>query len=272
MKPGPLWEKKDKHCDPARPEDQQLGSWWDHVLLDTDSRLIVSLVVGRRTGETMAQAWADFYQRTDGLLPALVTTDEYSAYLTALLQAYGVGKEELELTDAEKEALDFENLPAVYFPEEINYATVHKEREKGRVVKVEKRILRGSQHGVAEALAAGSTAETINVSYVERCHGTQRHSNARKARKVYTFSKDLVFHLAVTWLCVVFYNFGWTVRTLREQVQVRPPRYHYRTPAMVAGLADHVWTLEEILTRPLYPPRPPVAAKKRQRKPRQPDG
>jgi hypothetical protein len=164
MKPGPLWEKKDKHCDPAKAEDQQLGSWWDHVLLDTDSRLIVSLVVGRRTGETVAQAWADFYQRTDGLLPALVTTDEYSAYLTALLATYGVGKEELELTKAEKEELDFEHLPAVYFPEEINYATVRKEREKGRVVKVEKRIVLGSEAGVAEALAEGSTAETINVS------------------------------------------------------------------------------------------------------------
>ena len=105
MKPGPLWEKKDKHCDPAKPADKQSGSWWDHVLLDTDSRLIVSLVVGRRTGETVAQAWADFYRRTDGLLPALVTTDEYSAYLTALLETYGVGKEDLELTDEEKEEL-----------------------------------------------------------------------------------------------------------------------------------------------------------------------
>ncbi len=97
-----------------------MGSWWDHVLLDTDSRLIVSLVVGRRTGETVAQAWADFYQRTDGLLPALVTTDEYAAYLTALLKTYGVGKENLELTDEEQEELDFKHMPAVYFPEEIN--------------------------------------------------------------------------------------------------------------------------------------------------------
>ena len=272
MKPGPLWEKKDKHCDPAKPEDQQLGSWWDHVLLDTDSRLIVSLIVGRRTGETVAQAWADFYQRTDGLLPSLITTDEYTAYLTALLETYGVGKEELELTEAEKEELDFENLPPRYFPEEINYATVHKEREQGRVVKVEKRIVLGSKEGVAAAWAEGSTAPTINVSYVERSHGTQRHFNARKARKVYTFSKDLVFHIALTWMCVVFYNFGWTVRTLRQQLQVKPPRYRQRTPAMVAGLADHVWTLEEILTRPLFPPTPPAAAKKPRRRPKEPDG
>ena len=107
----------------------------------------------------------------------------------------------------------------------------------------------------------GSTAATINVSYVERWHGTQRHFNARKARKVYTFSKEIAFHVAMTWLCVTFYNFGWAVRTLRQQTQVDPPRYQPRTPAMVAGLTDHLWTLREIFTRPLFPPKPTVRDK-----------
>jgi hypothetical protein len=248
-----MWEKKDKNCDPDNPADEECGSWWDHVILDTESRLIVTLVVGRRNGETLNAAWSDFYERTDGGLPKLVTTDEYSAYPTALLATYGVPKEALELSDSEKEELDYESMPAVYFPEEINHATVHKTREAGRVVEVEKRIVRGTQQGVDAALASGSTAPTINVSYVERCHGTQRHFNARKARKVYTFSKDLVFHVALTWMCVVYYNFGWNVRTLRQKTQEDPPRYRQRTPAMVAGLTDHLWTLEEIITRPLFP-------------------
>jgi IS1 family transposase len=244
------------------------------VILDTNSRLIVSLGVGRRTRETLDATWADFYQRTDGGLPELVTTDEYSAYSAALLGTYGVPKEQLELSVREKKASDYESLPAVYFPEEINHATVHKEREGGRVVKVEKRIVRGTQKAVDAALKRGSTAPTINVSYVERCHGTQRHFNARKARKVYTFSKDLVFHVAVTWLCVVFYNFGWFVRTLRQPTQAKPPRYQQRTPAMVAGLTDHRWTLKEILTRPLFPPKPTAInpAKMPQNTAKEPDG
>jgi hypothetical protein len=118
---------------------------------------------------------------------------------------------------------------------------------------VEQRVVLGTEEQVAEALAQGSTAETVNTSYVERYHGTQRHFNARKARKVYTFSKELAFHVAVTWLCVTFYNFGWTPRTLRQRVQEDPPRYHYRTPAMVAGLTDHAWSMAEILTYPLFP-------------------
>ena len=43
------------------------------------------------------------------------------------------------------------------------------------------------------------------------------------------------------------------MRTLRQKVQEDPPRYHYRTPAMAAGLADHPWTMEELLRYPLYP-------------------
>jgi hypothetical protein len=213
------------------------------------------LAIGRRTEETVFQAFTDFYQRTDGQLPTLFTTDEYAVYYTVIVDTYSVSKEDLELTAEQKVEFNWEELPPRYFPVEIGYATVHKEREKGRVVRVEKRIRLGTKQPVDEALAAGSTAATINTSYVERLHGTQRHFNARKARKVYTFSKELLFHVAVTWLCVVFYNYGWTPRTLREQIQEEPPRYHYRTPAMVAGLTEQRWSLENLLTYPLFPPR-----------------
>ena len=253
MRPGPSWGKKDKHCDPNDPGDREQGSYWDHVLLDADSRLIVTLVIGRRETETARQAFTDFYRRTDGDLTPLIISDEYAPYLTVIVDTYSVRKEELELTQEQKAEYDYEGMPEVYFPVEMAYATVHKEREKGHVVRVEQRVVLGTAEQVAAALAQGTTSETVNTSYVERYHGTQRHFNARKARKVYTFSKELAFHVAVTWLCVTFYNLGWTPRTLRERLRVWPPRYHYRPPAMVAGLADHVWSMADILTYPLFP-------------------
>ena len=255
MRPGPSWGKKDKHCDPSDPGDRGQGSWWDHVLIDADSRLIVSLVIGRRETETARQAFADFYRRTDGDLTPLITSDEYAPYLTVIIETYGVPKEELELTEEQKVEYDYEGMPEIYFPVEMAYATVHKEREKGHVVRVEQRVVLGTKEQVTEALGQGATSETVNTSYVERYHGTQRHFNARKARKVYTFSKELSFHVAVTWLCVTFYNFGWMPRTLRQRVQARPPRYRYRTPAMMAGLTDHRWSMADILTYPLFPPK-----------------
>jgi len=262
-----LWEKKDKHCNPANPADKDQGSQWDHVLIDVESRLIVSMVVGKRTRETLQQAFTDFYQRTDGGLPALITTDEYVAYFSVIVSTWGVRKEDLEMTEEEKKRYGWDEMPAVYFPVEISYATVHKEREQGRVVKVEQRIIFGTPESVVAALEKGSTAKSINTSYIERWNGTQRHFNARKARKVYTFSKEFALHVAVTWLVVTFYNFCWTPRTLREKVQVDPPRYQQRTPAMVAGLTEEVWTLEQVLRHPLYVR--PAKEKKRKHRRRQ---
>ncbi len=218
-------------------------------------------MVGRRDADTVVRLFTDFYGRTDGYLPELICTDEYAVYRTVILDTYGVLRSELELTpeeDAQFSPGDF------FFPEEVTYATVHKQKEGGRVAAVTERLVLGSEERLEETLEGSERSGTVNTSFVERYHGTQRHFNARKKRKAYTFSKELCFHEAATWLVVVWYNFGWCVRTLREKVQEDPPRYHYRTPAMAAGLADHVWTMRELLGYPLYPPAdPPPQSKPR---------
>lgn len=224
------------------------------MIIDPDSKLIVSLVVGRRNADAVVQVFTDFYDRTDGHLPELICTDEYAVYETVILDTYGVWLKELELTRQEWQEYGCSEMPPFNFPVEIAYASVHKEREGGRVVGVSTRVLYGSEEQVEQTLGESERSRTINTSFVERFFGTQRQFNARKKRKAYTFSKELGFHAACTWLVVVWYNFGWCVRTLRQKVQEEPPRYKQRTPAMAAGLADHPWAMEELLRYPLYPP------------------
>src|SRR5262245_47223481 len=79
-------------------------------------------------------------------------------------------------------------------------------------------------------------------------NGTDRNRNARKVRKTYCFSKDWWVHEAVSRLTLCSYNFCWPVRTLRERDG--EGKWQQRTPAMAAGLADHIWTMEEWLTFP----------------------
>ena len=253
MKLGPLWEKKDKHCDPADPDDAKQGSYWDHVIIDPETKLIISMVVGRRNADTVVQVFTDFYDRTDGALPKLITTDGYGVYETVILDTYGVWREELGLTPEEEAEFDRTGMPEFYFPVEITYATVLKAKEGGRVVEVTSQMVLGSEEQAEETLEKSERSQTINTSFVERWFGTQRQFSGRKKRKAYTFSKELSLHEACTWLVVVWYNFGWCVRTLRQKVQEDPPRYHYRTPAMAAGLADHAWTMHALLSYPLYP-------------------
>jgi hypothetical protein len=253
MKLGPLWGKKDKHCDPADPNDAEQGSYWDHVIIDPETKLIISLVVGRRNADTVVQVFTDFYGRTDGALPELITTDGYAVYEAVILDTYGVWREELGLTPEEEAEFDRAGMPEFYFPVEITYATVRKAKEGGRVVEVTSQVVLGGEEQAEETLEESERSQAINTSFVERWFGTQRQFSGRRKRKAYTFSKELSFHEACTWLVVVWYNFGWCVRTLRQKVQEDPPRYHYRTPAMAAGLAEHAWTMHELLSYPLYP-------------------
>jgi hypothetical protein len=86
-------------------------------------------------------------------------------------------------------------------------------------------------------------SRAINTAFIERHNGTERNRNARKVHKTYCFSKDWQVHEAVTYLSMYSYNFCWEVRTLRESDE--KGRWRARTPAMAAGLADHVWSLTQ---------------------------
>ena len=131
---------------------------------------------------------------------------------------------------------------------ELNYAVVHKTREKGRVTKVDFRVIFGTMVSVAAALALSHASKAINTAFIERQNGSDRNRNGRKARKTYCFSKDWEVHQAATYFTMYSYNFCWPVRTLRQ----RGPddRWQARTPAMTAGLTDHVWPLSEWLSYP----------------------
>ncbi len=60
-------------------------------------------------------------------------------------------------------------------------------------------------------------------------------------RKTYALSKGWDVHWAATVFSYFGYNFCWPVRTLR----VKGEGGRQRSPAMVAGLTDHVWALED---------------------------
>jgi IS1 family transposase len=235
--------KKEKHCDPADPDDAKQGDAWDHVALDSEHRLVVSVVPGKRTAEKAEAVVQDFQKRTGGRPMNLITSDEYKPYRGAILKAYGkrvvprrTGKPGRPKAPYDKPS------PA------LKYATVHKTRHQGRVVKIDFRVVFGTETAVRAALKRSKVSKHINTAFVERQNGTDRNRNGRKVRKTYGFSKDWDVHDAVTYFTIYTYNFCWPVRTLRH----RGP-YNQRLPkppAMAAGLTDHVWSLREWLTLP----------------------
>jgi hypothetical protein len=204
---------------------------------------VISVVAGERTAENVVAVVNDFKRRTGGRLMDLITTDGYPAYEGAFLDAYGE-----TITPPRTGRRGRPRAPYKVAPEGLTYAVVEKAREKGRVVAIAARVVFGTMAAVIAALGMSSVSRSINTSFVERQDGTDRHRNARKARKTYRLSKDWRTHEAVTYLTLYAYNFCWPVRTLG--VKDDRGRRRPRTPAMAAGLADHVWTMAEWLSMP----------------------
>ena len=77
--------------------------------------------------------------------------------------------------------------------------------------------------------------------------GSRVGGTTHRYREEGLFSEDWDAHRAATRFRDFGYNFGWPVRTLRGTVD---GRWQTRTPAMAAGLTDHVWPLSEWLADP----------------------
>ncbi len=231
--------KKEKNCDADDPADRLRGDCWDHVAFDPEHRLVVAVVPGERTAESVEELVGEVKGRLDGRAPKLITTDDYSAYEGAILEAFGI-----EVVPPRTGRPGRPRSPYKVAPRGLNYATVHKTRKKGRVVSVTTRVIFGTAATVAAALAASAVSRTVNTAFVERHNGTDRNRDARKARKTCCFSKEWWTHRAASFFSHYSYNFCWPVRTLKGEGGAP------RTPAMMAKLADHVWTLLEWVKRP----------------------
>ncbi|MBI2571905.1 MAG: hypothetical protein HYV63_33255 [Candidatus Schekmanbacteria bacterium] len=131
-----------------------------------------------------------------------------------------------------------------------------KEKRHGRLVTLSTRILAGAQHVAARGLV-------ISTALIERLNLTLRRALAPLARKTYSFCKDREQMQRRVTFFQAFYNVARPHQSLRTHLPMEErhrtgaisTRWRQRTPAMAAGLTDHVWTFRELLTAkfaPLY--------------------
>ncbi len=114
---------------------------------------------------------------------------------------------------------------------------------KGRVMGARAKVVYGDEREVRQELLGGGT------SYVERTHLTSRHMNGRLVRKTLGYSKEVeMLRASSIWEDAV-YNLGRALKTLRiASPEAGDRRWIRRSPAMAAGLTDHIWEIEELLT------------------------
>ena len=192
------------------PADQQeefgIGDVWTWTAIDADTKLVAAWMVGNRDGDAAKVFIADLAARLKNRIQ--LSTDGHRMYLEAVHSGFDV-------------PVDYGMLVKHYSGEDK--PTSDRKYSPSKFVSAEKRKIMGKPD-----------PDHISTSYVERQNLTMRMSMRRFTRLTNAFSKKVENHAFAVALHFMYYNFGRIHKTLRV------------TPAMQAGIADHVWSLEEI--------------------------
>jgi IS1 family transposase len=185
------------------------GDVWTFTAIDAATKLMPSWMVGERTPETALAFMKDLESRLANRVQ--LSTDGHRMYLRAVAQAFS-------------EEIDFGQVVKIYGQPHDQY---------GRVVGPEEVIIIDRNPIIGDP-----DLGKISTSYVERANLTMRMGMRRFTRLTNAFSKKVENHAAAIALHFFFYNYGRAHKSLANPYQ--------RTPAMAAGIADHIWTCEEI--------------------------
>ncbi len=199
---------KEKNATPKQ-KAKGWGSVWTWTSLDPDTKLVPCWAVGTRDAGTAYH----FIHDLSGRLASRVqlTTDGLKIYLQAVEDAFG-------------SQIDYAMLQKIYGTE----GGPHKDAE----IRYSPAVCMGAKKAV---ISGQPDYAHISTSHTERQNLSMRMGMRRFTRLTNAFSKKLENHEHAVALYFMYYNFCRIHQSLRV------------TPAMEAGVADHVWEIKEII-------------------------
>ncbi len=186
------------------------GDVWTWVAIDADTKLVPAWFVANRSPEAAMIFMEDLANRLRNRVQ--LTTDGHRAYLNAVDNAFAGN-------------IDYAMLVKVYGNQNDTKDTAARKYSPAECTEIKKTKINGNPD-----------INLVSTSYVERQNLTMRMSMRRFTRLTNAFSKKIDNLEAAVALHFMYYNFCRIHKTLRV------------TPAMEAGISDHVWSLEEIIT------------------------
>lgn len=198
---------KDKNLSDEMKGKFGFGSVWTWTAICADTKLMISWLVGERSVPYAEKFISDVASRLATRVQ--LTTDGHKAYLQAVEKAFG---------------------------SEIDYAMLEKIYAAPPQEGVATRYSPAQCCGAKKNKITGNPDQAhVSTSYAERMNLQIRMGMRRFTRLTNAHSKKVENHRHALALYFMYYNFSRIHSTLRV------------TPAMQAGVADHVWSLEEIV-------------------------
>jgi len=184
------------------------GDVWTWTAIDADTKLVPSWLVANRSVDAAMTFMEDLASRLKNRVQ--LTTDGHKAYLQATENAFGGN-------------IDYAMLVKVYGNDNDSQDKSARKYSPPKCTDIKKVLISGNPNG-----------RLVSTSFAERQNLNMRMSMRRFTRLTNAFSKKVDNLEAAVALHFMYYNFCRVHKTLRV------------TPAMEAGIADHVWSLEEI--------------------------
>lgn len=199
---------KQKNVKYATDAPEFAGDTWTWTAIDSDSKLIVSYMVGGRDSGYAIEFMDDLRARLANRVQ--LTTDGHKAYLEAVEGAFGGDVDYAQLIKMYGNAAQGKTHEKKYSPAECTG--------------IKKRHIEGNPD-----------KKLVSTSYVERQNLTMRMHMRRFTRLTNGFSKKVENHSYAVALHFMYYNFVRVHQTLKV------------TPAMEAGLTDRLWDIADLV-------------------------
>jgi len=227
---------------------------WLAMAMAADSRLWLGGVISRRRDGALITALVVKVRACLTSLAILVCVDGLASYVTAFLRVF------------RHRVPGPRGRPRLVTEPGLLLGQVIKRCRGRRVVEVTRRVVRGTLEAIAGVLSRGGTGRGIHTAYIERLNATFRANLAGLVRRGRASWHQEGRVQAGMYLVGCAYNWCWEHDSLRVADAASGREWQGRTPAMAAGLTDHVWSLEEVLRQRLVPRR--WKAPRRRRRPR----
>jgi IS1 family transposase len=196
------------------PDDKQgqfgYGDVWTFAAIDADTKLVPSYLIGLRNADCAIAFANDLKSRLANRVQ--LTTDGHKMYLVAIESAFG-------------SEIDYAQLVKLYGQELLQN---EKRYSPSECIGAEKHVVQGSPD-----------IKAVSTSFIERQNLTMRMGMRRFTRLTNGFSKKIDFLEYNVALHFMYYNYARVHKTLANP--------YPRTPAMAAGIENHIWTIEDIV-------------------------